>query len=107
MSNELKNETRQVGNEHFGDAQKRVWQKALVYAVATSPNVKAADELINGVYTSIEQKFKFLEDNFNFQIACACGGTDEPIHEYYGLAIKFILSEARDWGVNSVIKNNE
>jgi len=83
-------------------ASERVLLETLVYSVATSPNAKTADELISKFYTDIKDKFNFLKENFNFQIVCGSSGTES---EYYGLAIQYILSEVRDWGVKSIIKN--
>jgi len=80
---------------------------ALVYSVATSPNAKAADTRISEFYPqyNTENKFEFLRENFNFQIACGSEGTEtESIAKYYNLAIQFILSEARDFGVEAIIK---
>jgi hypothetical protein len=86
-------------------AAKALLLDALVYSVATSPNAKAADTRISEFYPEYktEDKFEFLKENFNFQIACGSEGT-ESIHKYYSLAIQFILSEARDFGVKSIIK---
>jgi hypothetical protein len=88
------------------EAPERALLKVLAYSVAESPNAKAADDLISGFYANIKDKFNFLQENFNFQIACGSDGT-QPVYEYYSLAIQFILSEARDWGVESIIKTEK
>jgi len=85
-------------------ASNRVLLETLVYSVATSSNAKTADELISKFYKDVKDKFNFLKENFNFQIVCGSSGTES---EYYGLAIQYILSEVRDWGVESIIKTKK
>jgi hypothetical protein len=86
-------------------AEKKLLLEALVYSVAKSPDAKFADDLISMFYTDIKEKFNFLRENFNFRIVCGSKGI-EDVHEYYGLAIQYILSEVRDWGIESIIKTN-
>ena len=76
---------------------------ALKYLIATSINFKDADGLISKFFPryDIKQKLGFLADNFNFQVGA---GNNLSIEACYGFVVQFILSEARDFGPEFVIR---
>jgi len=85
-----------------GDLSKKQFY-ALKYLIATSINFKDADGLISKFFPKYgtEEKLSFLSKNFKFQVGA---GKNLGLEACYGFVIQFILSEARDFGPDSVIR---
>jgi len=89
--------------------------KALRYLLVTSENVNEADELLrkkfpNWCRLSYSDKMEFLKDNFTFSLASRFTLETEPdkiAREDYFATLQYLISEARDFGIKSVVKIKE
>jgi hypothetical protein len=87
--------------------------KALKYLIVTSENVNEADGLLREKFSkwcdySYSTKMEFLKKNFIFSLAGRFTLETEPDKidkEDYFATLQYLISEARDFGIKSVVKN--
>jgi len=87
--------------------------KALKYLLVTSNDVNEADKLLKEKFSdwckySYSTKMEFLKNNFVFSLAGRFTLETEPDKidkEDYFATLQYLISEARDFGIKSVVKN--
>jgi len=85
--------------------------KSLKYLLVTSENVNEADRLLQEEFpncTNYSIKMEILNENFNFSLAGRFTRETEPdkiAREDYFATLQYLISEAKDFGIKSVVRN--
>jgi hypothetical protein len=87
--------------------------KSLKFLLVTSKNIDEAEGLLeqkfpNWCECSYGTKMEFLKKNFIFSLASRFTLEEEPDKidkEDYFATLQYLISEARDFGIKSVVKN--